>query len=207
MASKTRITSFEKHLSKDPIFRKLLKLKIVLPKKRKNIALRLVNAILSQQLSITVAKVIYERFLALFGGKSPSAQQILEKSVDEIRAIGISRQKAIYIHNVAYFVVAKKLTDKKLHQLSDEEIIELLTQIKGVGRWTVEMLLMFTLGREDVFALDDLGIQKGMQKLFPELHQLRGKVLKTRMLELSNVWSPYRSYACLYLWNYQVKWK
>lgn len=198
---------FEKHLAKDPKFKKLLKLEVILPKKRKNIALRLVGSILSQQLSVAVAKVMYERFLGLFDGKEPTAEQILEIPVEEIRAIGISRPKAQYIHNVASFVVAHKLTDKKLHGMDDYEIIELLTEIKGVGRWTVEMLLIFTLGREDIFAVDDLGIQKGMQNLFPELRKLKGKELKAKMMKKSEKWSPYRSYASLYLWNYQGAWE
>lgn len=195
--------AFKKHFEKDPKMKKLLDLEITHPKRRKNIALRLVSSILSQQLSTIVAQVMYERFLELFDGKEPSADDILKIPVEKIQAIGISKQKATYIHNVAEFVVEHEITDRKLHKMSDEEIIELLTQIKGVGRWTVEMILIFTLGREDVFAVDDLGIQKGMQKLFPGLKQLKGKELKNRMMELSQPWSPYRSYACLYLWKYQ----
>lgn len=195
--------AFEKHLAKDPKFKKLLKLKITLPKKRKNIALRLVASILSQQLSTVVARVMYERFLGLFNGKEPTAEMILKIPVENIRSIGISQSKANYIHNVASFVVAHKLTDKKLHGMDDGEIIDLLTEIKGVGRWTVEMLLMFTLGREDIFAVDDLGIQKGMMKLYPQLKKLKGRELREKMMELSEKWSPYRSYACLYLWSFQ----
>lgn len=195
--------AFEKHLAKDPKFKKLLKLEIRLPVKRKNIALRLVGSILSQQLSTVVAKVMYERFLGLFGGKEPTPEQILAIPVEQIRAIGISTPKANYIHNVASFVVAQKLTDKRLHKMADDEIIEMLTQIKGVGRWTVEMLLMFSLGREDIFAVDDLGIQKGMMKLHPQLKKLKGRELREKMMKLSEKWAPYRSYACLYLWSYQ----
>lgn len=193
---------YKKHLAKDPKFKKLLKLEINTPVLRKNIALRLVASILSQQLSTAVARVMYKRFLDLFGGKEPTPKQILEVPVEKIRAIGISQSKANYIHNVAKFIVEHKITDKKLHKMHDDDIIELLTEIKGVGRWTVEMLLMFSLGREDVFAVDDLGIQKGMQKLH-KLDHLKGKELKARMIELSLRWSPYRSYACLYLWKFQ----
>ena len=159
---------------------------------------------MGQQLSTAVAKVMVGRFLELFGGKEPSAKKILSFPVEAIKAIGISQQKANYIHNVARFISEKKITDKKLDKMTDEEIIELLTQIKGVGRWTVEMLLMFSLGREDVFAVDDLGIQKGFQKLH-KLEHLSGKELKAKMHELSKRWSPYRSYASLYLWKFQDK--
>lgn len=193
---------YKKHLAKDPKFKKLLKLEINTPVLRKNIALRLVASILSQQLSTTVARVMYQRFVDLFGGKEPTPKQILEVPVEKIKAIGISQSKANYIHNVAKFIVEHKITDKKLLKMHDDDIIELLTQIKGVGRWTVEMLLMFSLGREDVFAADDLGIQKGMQKLH-KLDHLNGKELKAKMMELSQRWSPYRSYACLYLWKFQ----
>lgn len=86
--------------------------------------------------------------------------------------------------------------------MSNEEIIELLTQIKGVGKWTVEMLLMFTLGREDVFAVDDLGIQQAMIKLY-KLDTSDKKKIKEQMLQLSEKWSPYRTYACLYLWEWK----
>lgn len=193
---------YKKHLAKDPRFKKLLKLEVTLPIRRKNIAMRLVVSIMGQQLSTTVAKVMVGRFLDLFGGKEPSAKKILSIPVETIKAIGISQQKANYIHNVASFISDKKITDKKLDKMTDEEIIELLTQIKGVGRWTVEMLLMFSLGREDVFAVDDLGIQKGFQKLH-KLEHLSGKELKAKMHELSKRWSPYRSYASLYLWKFQ----
>lgn len=193
---------YKKHLSRDPKFRPLLKQSVVIPTKQKNIVMKLVTSILSQQLSIKVAKVMLKRFLELFEGKDPSAEQILKIPVEKIKAIGISQQKANYIHNVAQFVVDHKITDKKLDKLHDEEIIELLTEIKGVGRWTVEMLLIFALGREDVFALDDLGVQKGVQKMYG-LEHLKGKELKNKMLEVSQKWSPYRSYACLYLWNFQ----
>jgi len=194
------VEAYKKHLAKDPKFKKLLKLEIVLPTPKKNMAMKLVASILSQQLSTAVARVMYQRFIALFGGKEPTPAKILTVSVDKIRAIGISQNKANYIHNVAQFVVDHKITDKKLHKMTDEEIIELLTQIKGVGRWTVEMLLMFALGREDVFAVDDLGIQQGVQKLH-KLQHLKGKELKAKMVKVSMKWSPYRSYACLYLWQ------
>lgn len=193
---------YKKHLTKDPRFRKLLCQEIVLPTRHNNITLKLVSSILSQQLSVKVAKVMLVRFLELFDGKEPNAKLILEIPLPVIKAIGISQKKAEYIHNVAQFVHENKLTEKKLSKLSDDEIIETLVQIKGVGRWTVEMLLIFGLGREDVFAIDDLGVQKGVQGLY-HLEHLKGKELKAKMLEISMKWSPYRTYACLYLWNYQ----
>ena len=89
-----------------------------------------------------------------------------------------------------------------LGQMSNEEVIDLLTQIKGVGRWTVEMILMFTLGREDVFAVDDLGIQQAITKLY-KLDADDKKLMKEKILQISSKWSPYRTYACRYLWGWK----
>ncbi len=196
------MTPYKKHLASDPKFKPLLKQTIVIPMKSKNITMSLVASILSQQLSILVAKVMLKRFIELFHGKQPNASQILAVPLPTIKAIGISQRKAEYIHNVAQFVCDHKLTEKKLAGMSDEDIIDTLVQINGVGRWTVEMLLIFGLGREDVFALDDLGVQKGVQKMYG-LEHLKGRELKEKMHEISLKWSPYRSYACLYLWNFQ----
>jgi DNA-3-methyladenine glycosylase II len=195
------LANYRTALAKDPKARRLLEHEITLPTKTKNVTMSLVWSILSQQLSVQVAKVMHERFLGLFGGKFPSAQTILAMPVEEIRAIGISQRKAEYIHHVARFIVEHKVTLKKLEAMQDEEIIELLIQIKGVGRWTVEMLLIFGLGREDVFAVDDLGIQKGMIALF-KLEHLDKKELRQRMLKLSQRWSPSRSYICLHMWKF-----
>jgi DNA-3-methyladenine glycosylase II len=107
-----------------------------------------------------------------------------------------------YIQNVAQFFIAEKITDKKLYAMETEAIIELLTQIKGVGKWTVEMLMLFSLGQEDVFAVDDLGIQQAMIRLYKIEHTTK-KELHLKMLELSKNWSPYRSYACLHLWQWK----
>ena len=168
----------------------------------KNICLRLCASIMSQQLSTKVAKVIYHRFLELFGGNEPTPQQIVTTPLEVLRGIGLSNAKAQYVLNVAQFAIDNNLDDKRLKKMSNEEIIELLTQIKGVGRWTVEMLLMFTLGREDVFAVDDYGIQVAMKKIY-KLDDSNKKEMRERMLKLSQKWSPYRTYACLHLWQYK----
>jgi DNA-3-methyladenine glycosylase II len=171
-------------------------------KSHKNICLRLCASIMSQQLSTKVAKVIYHRFLDLFGGEEPSPPQVVALPFDKLRAIGLSNAKTQYVLNVARFAIEHELTDKKLKKMSDEEVIELLTQIKGVGRWTVEMLLMFTLGREDLFSPDDYGIQMAMKKLY-RLDDSNKKAFKEKMTRLSQKWSPYRTYACLHLWQWR----
>ena len=190
------------HLSKD----KKLKNIIVSPlgelPVKKNIALRLIASIMGQQLSIKVAAVIYKRFLQLYGGKEPTAAQVLATPPETLRGIGLSNAKVSYVHNVARFVVEEKLTDAKLRKMEDADILAYLTQIKGVGRWTVEMLLMFYLGREDVFALDDLGLQQAMNKLY-KLDPADKKAYRAKLLSLSARWSPYRTHACRYLWMWK----
>ncbi|MDB5247723.1 MAG: DNA-3-methyladenine glycosylase 2 family protein [Segetibacter sp.] len=154
---------------------------------------------MSQQLNTKVAKIIYKRFLELYNGEEPQPQQVLDTPSDTLRGIGLSNAKVKYVQNVANFCIEHSVTDTKLLSLSDEEIIDILTQIKGVGKWTVEMLLMFTLGREDVFAVDDLGIQQAMIKVY-KLQTDEKKLLKEQILKISSKWKPYRTYACLHLW-------
>lgn len=191
------------HLAKD---RKLLPLlDSVTPyqlKKRKNVCLRLCASIMSQQLSTRVAEVIFKRFLELYEGAEPTPQQIIDTPFDKLRGIGLSNAKVSYVQNVARYMLEHKADDKKLNKMTNEEVIEFLTPIKGVGKWTVEMLLMFTLGRTDVFAVDDLGIQQAMTKLY-KLDGTDKKSMKEQMLKISAKWSPYRTYACFYLWKYK----
>ena len=191
------------HLSKDKKLKKLIE--VVEPyelKKRKNICLRLCASIMSQQLSTRVAEVIFKRFLELYGKKEPTPEQILETPPEVLRSIGLSNAKVSYVQNVARFAVEKGVQDAKLNKMSNEEVIEYLTSIKGVGKWTVEMILMFTLGREDVFAVDDLGIQQAMIKLY-KLKTENKRELREAMLKISGKWSPYRTYACMYLWRWK----
>jgi DNA-3-methyladenine glycosylase II len=190
------------HLEKDRKLSKALVEALPALEMRKNIPLRLMASIMSQQLSTAVAKVIFKRFLELYNGKEPKPQQVLDTPIETLRGIGLSYAKVGYIHNVAAFCIEHKITDKTLQKMDNEAIVDLLVQIKGVGKWTVEMLLMFSLGREDVFAVDDLGIQQAMIKLY-KLEHLDKKELKQKMLELSAKWSPYRTYACLHLWQYK----
>jgi DNA-3-methyladenine glycosylase II len=191
------------HLSKDKKLQKVFTsqetYEVV---KKNNIHLHLCASIISQQLSTKVADVIYARFLQLFKKKNPSPKDILAIDFDTLRSIGLSNAKTNYVRNVCSFFIENKITDTRLHKMEDEELIDFLTQIKGIGRWTVEMILMFSLGREDVFALDDLGIQQAMTKIY-KLDTADKKLLKQKMITISEKWRPYRTYACRYLW----KWK
>lgn len=191
------------HLRKDKKFSRILEnaeaLELV-PKK--NICLSLCSSIMSQQLSVKVAQVLYNRFIELLGSKDPSPQQITELSYDQLRGIGLSNAKVTYVQNVARFAVEKGMDHSIIDKMENEEVINYLTEIKGVGRWTVEMLLMFTLARPDVFAIDDFGIQQAMIKLY-KISPENKKEMKLKMLKISSKWSPYRTYACLHLWRWK----
>jgi DNA-3-methyladenine glycosylase II len=191
------------HLSKDKKLQKIIaQQEPIKLKDHKNICLRLCASIMSQQLSTKVAEVIFKRFLQIYTGEEPTPQQIAATPHEALRSIGLSTAKANYVLNVAQFAMEHNLNDGVLKKLSNEEIITLLTQIKGVGRWTVEMLLMFTLGREDVFAVDDYGIQVAMKKLY-NLDSSDKKAFREQLLKRSQKWAPYRTYACMHLWRWK----
>lgn len=195
--------TYKAHLSRDKKMAKLVDQQEAFELKfHKNICLRLCASIMSQQLSTKVAKVIYHRFLDLYGGEEPTPQQIIATPFETLRGVGLSNAKTQYVLNVAQFAIDHKLDDKKLKKMSDDEIINLLTQIKGVGKWTVEMLLMFTLGREDIFSVDDYGIQVAMKNIY-KLDDTNKKDFKERMLNISKKWAPFRTYACLHLWHWK----
>lgn len=191
------------HLEKDKKLKRVLQQQEPVElKRRKKIYLYLCASIMSQQLSIKVAQVIYQRFLALYGKKVPSAQQILDTPFETLRGIGLSNAKASYVQNVCRFFMEQKLTDARLYRMMDEEVVGTLTQIKGVGKWTAEMILMFGLQHEDVFPADDLGIQQSMRKLY-QLNPASKKELLLQMHTIAEQWRPYRTYACLYLWRWK----
>jgi DNA-3-methyladenine glycosylase II len=197
-------SAYTSQLCKDKKLAKLIAVQqeITQLKSHKNICLRLCASIMSQQLSTKVAKVLYHRFLDIYEGQEPTPQQIAATPYNTLKAIGLSNAKTQYVLNVAQFALENDVTDKRLKKMSDEDIIALLTQIKGVGRWTVEMLLMFTLGREDVFAVDDYGIQVAMKNLY-KLDDSNKKLFKEKLIKLADKWRPYRTYACLHLWQWK----
>ena len=194
--------TYKTHLKKDSKMATLLDVDTHALKKRKNTPIRLIASIISQQLSTKVAKIIFLRFLDLYAGKEPSCAQVLATDPNVLRRIGLSNSKVSYVQNVAAFFIENKITDQQLYAMPPEAVIELLTQIKGVGKWTVEMLLMFSLGQEDVFAVDDLGIQQAMIKLYHLKFETK-KELKIKMLKKALSWAPYRTYACLHLWQWK----
>ena len=195
--------SYIQHLSKDKKLKKIIESQgeLVL-KSRRDLCNYLCASIMSQQLSTKVAAVIHKRFLDLFGGKSPLPEDILEVPEEQLRGIGLSNAKTAYIRQVAKFAMERGISYKVLQKMSDEEVINYLTEIKGVGKWTVEMMLMFALGREDVFPADDLGIQQGMIGLY-KLNPENKKQFREDMKRIAQKWSPYRTYASMYLWRWK----
>jgi len=160
----------------------------------------LLRSIVFQQLNGKAAETIHQRFLNLFPDQLPDPEQILELDIVQLRSVGLSGQKAQYVQHVASFALANKRLQLDWDEMSDEEILTFLTQIKGVGRWTVEMILIFTLRRPDIFPLDDYGIQHAIKMAYNIDYQ--GKELRFFMQKTAENWKPYRSYATRYLWNF-----
>jgi len=157
----------------------------------------LLRAIVGQQLSTKAARTIYERLTALFDGQAPAPKQLLAVDEEELRGVGLSRAKASYLHSLARHVVDGELELDRLGDLSDEEVAEQLTAVKGLGQWTADMFLIFHLGRQDVLPVGDLGVRRAAQLAYglddlPDAEQLR---------ELAQPWQPHRSLASLYLWR------
>lgn len=159
----------------------------------------LVESIISQQLSVKAAATILKRFKDLFASDFPSPEEILDKDIETFRAVGLSRQKANYIQDLARKVLDGTVKFDHLDALSSQEVIDELIQIKGVGVWTVHMFLMFCMGRLDVLPTGDLGIKNGVQKLY-NLDERPGEQ-QVESIAKQNNWHPYESIASWYVWH------
>ncbi len=191
------------HLAKDKKLKKLIdQQEPYRLRRRKHVHLHLCGSIMSQQLSTKVAATLHKRFLNLYSGRTPMPRDILETPFETLRSIGLSNAKTNYVQNVARFALDQGIDQRCLAKMDNEQVIAYLTQIKGVGRWTAEMLLMFTLARGDVFAVDDLGIQNAMIALY-KLDNSDKRSFREELLRISLQWSPFRTYACLYLWHWK----
>jgi len=157
----------------------------------------LVGAIVSQQLSTKAATTIYGRFVALFDDRQPSARAIDALSDEALRGVGLSGQKVGYLRDLCARLADGRLALEELEALEDERVIERLTSVKGFGRWTAEMFLMFRLHRPDVLPVGDLGIVNAVQRVY----RLRKRPDAKRILKIGESWRPYRSVACWYLWQ------
>lgn len=157
----------------------------------------LAEAIISQQLSDKAATTIVNRFHALFPKTNfPSPKQVLRKSDADLRSVGVSGAKVSYIKNLAQAIEDKTVHFKDVAKATDEQIIEMLVKVKGIGRWTAEMFLIFSLGRADVFSFGDLGLRNAVKKLY----RLRQDPSPKQLKKISARWQPYRTCASLYLW-------
>jgi DNA-3-methyladenine glycosylase II len=157
----------------------------------------LLRAIVYQQLSGKAASTILGRILALYGGRYPTADELIATPEEQLRAAGLSRQKLSYLRDLARHVQDGSLPLDRVHDLDDTQIIEALTAVKGIGRWSAQMFLMFRLGRPDVLPDADLGIRKGIQRAY----RMRKLPPPKKVQQLGARWSPYATYACWYLWR------
>jgi DNA-3-methyladenine glycosylase II len=157
----------------------------------------LLRAIVGQQLSTKAARTIYLRVLDLFDGGTPSPEQLLEVSEEDLRAAGLSGRKVSYIRDLAAHVISGELELDRLEQLEDEQVIEEIVAVRGLGRWSAEMFLIFHLERPDVLSGGDLGIRKAVQIEY----RLKKMPTPERVLEIGEPWRPHRSLASLYLWE------
>jgi DNA-3-methyladenine glycosylase II len=157
----------------------------------------LVRAIVGQQLSTKAAAAIYRRLTDRFGGREPTPQEILADDPEELRSVGLSRAKVVYLRSLAEHVISGSLELDRLDSLPDEEVIAELTAVKGIGAWSSHMFLMFHLERPDVLAVGDLGIRKAMMVAYG----LDSLPLPPVMEATAAPWRPYRTLACRYLWR------
>ena len=190
----------EKQLAKDLRLKKLINKYgpcKIRKRSKSNYFEDLVASIVEQQLSGKAAKTIFSRVKTLLikHGKTITPEAVLKVKDDKLRECGMSWSKVSYIKDLAKKVKSKEVDIKKIDKLSDEQIIDELIRVKGIGRWTAEMFLMFTLARPDVFPLDDLGIRKGMDKLFKK------KLSREDMSKLAENWKPFRTTASWYIWR------
>jgi len=158
----------------------------------------LVRTIVGQQLSVLAARAIYGRLTERFGGRTPSAQEILADDPEELRvAVGLSRAKAAYLRSLAEHVISGELELGRLRELDDDSVIDELTAVKGLGVWSADMFLMFHLERPDVMPVGDLGIRRAIQIAY----DLDALPAPAEMLTIAEPWRPYRTLACRYLWR------
>ncbi len=192
----------KKHLFKDKILKKAFKnLEPLYLPPSGNVYNELIKAIVYQQISYKAADAIFGRLSSLFQDKLYEPQEMLEHTHDTLRSIGLSNQKATYCRNISEYFLAHALYDCDWSKRDDKSIIKLLTEIKGVGQWTAEMMLLFELKRPDVFPVGDLAIRQALISLYGLTAEK--KALIKELNQMSEKWKPYRSTVTLYLWSWK----
>lgn len=179
------------------VLQKIPHKKHLAPERSKDLFADLVETIICQQLSDKAGATIFGRFQKLFAPGKVTPELVLRLSDEKIRSVGTSRSKVGFIKHLAQHVIDGTIQLKKLKNLSDEEVIATLTKLKGIGPWTAEMFLMFSLGREDIFSYGDLGLRNAIKKLYG----LKKDPTKKQMEAITRKWSPYRTYAARILWR------
>ena len=154
-------------------------------------------SIASQQLSVKAAATIFGRFCDLFANRKPTPERVMTLTDDQIRAVGFSRPKVSFIKDLAAHVLDGRLDLKGLKKHPDDEVMRQLIAVKGIGRWTAEIFLMFRLGRPDIFPADDLGLMNAVQRAYG----LRKRPDATKLRKMGEMWRPHRSVAAWYLWQ------
>ena len=154
-------------------------------------------SIASQQLSIKAAATIFRRFEDLFPKRRPTPEVVMQLTDEQLRACGFSRAKAMFVKDLAAHVLDGRLDLKRLKKHSDDEVMQQLVAVKGIGRWTAEIFLMFRLGRVDVLPADDLGLMNAAQRIYG----LRKRPDAKKLRQMGEAWRPYRSVAAWYLWQ------
>ena len=188
-----------KYLSRDNDLKTLIDhFGVITLKRRRNYFKSLLRSIIHQQLSSKAAGTIENRFLELYNAsRYPSPEEVLKTPAEVIQNVGISRMKTEYIRGLAKVIVDRDIRLDKLTELSNDEVGTVLKQVRGIGQWTVDMFLIFSLNRPDVFPLNDLGIQKGLMLFLGRAKYLN----RESMLSYSEKWKPYRTLVSLYLWK------
>lgn len=184
-------------LKNDPVMKKLIEKHGPIELKRNNDYFEsLVQSIIYQQLHSKAAESIHNKFLSLFKGPI-TARKVLKIDEEKMSSIGLSRQKTSYLKSLAEYFARGKINPGKFHEMGDEDIINELTKVKGIGEWTAQMFLIFSLARKDVFAPKDFGLRKAIMLNYG----MEGMPSPKEAEEFSRKWSPFRTYASLYLWK------
>lgn len=207
MAERAQLRTAERHLRRvDPVLRAVIEAcgpcTLDADRCRRPFP-ALVQTIIGQQISTAAARSIHRRFLRLYGGKAPSARAVLASTEQELRIVGLSRQKIRTLRDLAERVRARKIGLAALQRLGDDEVIVRLTGVKGIGEWTAQVFMIFRLGRLDLLPVNDLGLLDGARVLYglPQRPSAR------ELTDLAEPWRPYRSVGCWYLWQGRRRWQ